>query len=85
MGTISSLRNAVTFLLVMVFALIALDIAELWVIDDIRSHQKVQDERISQCRGRMLTYEKRTTDALDNWDSMRKTQLVLMDLLQNRN
>lgn len=44
----------------------------------------VLQEQVSQMNHRMAGYEERTTDALDNWDSMRKTQLVLMDLLNKK-
>lgn len=65
--------------------LIAANISMLATIDKMQKEQEKQKARIASCEGRMHAYEKRTTDALNNWDSMRKTQLVLMDLLQNRN
>lgn len=49
-------------------------------IDKVQRSNNIQNQKIIKLERRMSTYEKRTTDALNNWDSMRKTQLTLMDL-----
>lgn len=76
----SRLESDITFVLLSLLVL-TLTLG-LWVqkerIDKIENQNQVLTKR-------MASYEKRTTDALDNWDSMRKTQLVLMDLLQPSN
>lgn len=49
-------------------------------IDELSRVNNIQDQKIKRLERRISTYEKRTTDVLDNWDSMRKTQLTLMNL-----
>ena len=82
-GVMDKVRDQITIALMIICTfLIILSTSMLGAISNLQCRLDRQDSIISNHEKRMSSYEKRTTDALDNWDSMRKTQLVLLDYLK---
>lgn len=78
---IENLYKCIITVMIICALLLTMNIMLLIKINHMRGDIITLQDQLDVCKAQMKSYEKRTSDVFTQWDSMRKSQLTILEIL----